>query len=85
MKKLAYLFQKGSLKQKIALIILVPLLTTLTMYLFYSLVFFVIAVLGGASFLVSTVLGLTILLVAIMVYPARKDINEYSDYSRKYL
>lgn len=85
MKRLAYLFQKGSLKQKIALIILVPLLTTLTMYLFYSLVFFVITILGGASFLVSTVLGLAILLVAIMVYPVRKDINEYSDYSRKYL
>lgn len=85
MKKLAYLFQKGSLKQKIALTVLAPLITTLTMYLFYSLVFFVIAVLGGASFLVSTVLGLAILLVAIMVYPARKDINEYSDYSRKYL
>lgn len=85
MKRLAYLFQKGNLKQKIALIILVPLLTTLAMYLFYSLVFFVITILGGASFLVSTVLGLAILLVAIMVYPVRKDINEYSDYSRKYL
>lgn len=85
MKRLAYLFQKGDLKQKIALIILVPLLTTLAMYLFYSLVFFVITILGGASFLASTVLGLIILLVAIMIHPARKEIDEYSDYSRRYL
>lgn len=85
MKKLAYLFQKGNIKKKIALVILVPLVLTIFMYLLYSLIFVTITILGGASFLVSTILGLLILLVSVMLYPVKKELDDYSDYSRKFL
>lgn len=85
MKKLSTIFQKGDLKQKISLLILVPLITTIIMYLLYSIIFLIITVLGGASFLVSILLGWFVLLIAIMFYPVKKDVNEYSNYTRKYL
>lgn len=86
MKKLSYSFQKGNFWSKLLWIVGLTLYLIVGWYVIESIGFFLQTTVGTIGLLcISPFIAMSIIAFSIIKYPKVKDINEYSEYTRKYL
>lgn len=71
MKKFSIIFHKSGAINKTLLVLLSMLLTTLIMYVTYSVIFFLLTILHEGAVLVSALLGVLFVLISVTKYPPK--------------